>query len=74
MKTQRIFLPAIAGWWGPPSSDNCRSGNVELVLRTRDQLNLLDASAVQALPLNVLTRFIWRRQSRGDCGKQYLSC
>jgi nucleoside-diphosphate-sugar epimerase len=76
MKTQRIF---VAGHRGMVGSAIVRQlsqrNNVELVLRTRDQLNLLDASAVQAfLPLNVLTRFIWRRQSRRDCGKQYLSC
>jgi GDP-L-fucose synthase len=64
MKTTTYF---VAGHRGMVGSAIVRQlsqrNNVELVLRTRDQLNLLDASAVQAfLPLNVLTRFIWRRQ------------
>ncbi|HDG9181508.1 GDP-L-fucose synthase [Citrobacter sp. Cf039] len=50
MKTQRIF---VAGHRGMVGSAIVRQlsqrNNVELVLRTRDQLNLLDASAVQAL-------------------------
>ncbi|KKC62263.1 GDP-fucose synthetase [Citrobacter amalonaticus] len=49
MKTQRIF---VAGHRGMVGSAIVRQlsqrDNVELVLRTRDQLNLLDASAVQA--------------------------
>ena len=49
MKTQRIF---VAGHRGMVGSAIVRllsqRNNVELVLRTRDQLNLLDASAVQA--------------------------
>ena len=49
MKTQRIF---VAGHRGMVGSAIVRQlsqrNNVELVLRTRDQLNLLDASAVQA--------------------------
>ena len=49
MKTQRIF---VAGHHGMVGSAIVRQlsqrNNVELVLRTRDQLNLLDAGAVQA--------------------------
>lgn len=49
MKTPRIF---VAGHRGMVGSAIVRQlsqrDNVELVLRTRDQLNLLDASAVQA--------------------------
>lgn len=76
MKTQRIF---VAGHRGMVGSAIVRQlsqrNNVELVLRTRDQLNLLDASAVQAfLPLNVLTSLSGGGKSRRDCGKQYLSC
>ena len=64
MKTQRIFVAGHRGMVGAAIVRQlAQRDNVELVLRTRDQLNLLDAGAVQAfLPLKVLTRFIWRRQ------------
>lgn len=63
MKTQRIF---VAGHRGMVGSAIVRQlsqrDNVELVLRTRDQLNLLDASAVQAFfATERIDQFIWRR-------------
>lgn len=64
MKTQRIF---VAGHRGMVGSAIVRQlsqrDNVELVLRSRDQLNLLDASAVQAFfATERIDQFIWRRQ------------
>ena len=47
MSKQRVLLLVIAGWSVPPSSDSLEQrGDVELVLRTRDELNLLDSRAV----------------------------
>ena len=49
MKTQRIFVAGHRGMVGAAIVRQLsQRDNVELVLRTRDQLNLLDASAVQA--------------------------
>ena len=49
MKTQRIFGAGHRGMVGSAIVRQLsQRNNVELVLRTRDQLNLLDASAVQA--------------------------
>lgn len=49
MKTQRIFVAGHRGMVGAAIVRQLsQRNNVELVLRTRDQLNLLDASAVQA--------------------------
>lgn len=63
MMKQRIF---VAGHRGMVGSAIVRllatRDNVELVLRTRDELNLLDARAVQQfLPPNVSTVY-WRRR------------
>lgn len=64
MMKQRIF---VAGHRGMVGSAIVRllaaRDNVELVLRTRDELNLLDARAVQHfLPPSVSTRCTWRRR------------
>nr|HAT2256295.1 GDP-L-fucose synthase [Citrobacter freundii] len=49
MKTQRIFVAGHRGMVGAAIVRQlAQRNNVELVLRARDQLNLLDASAVQA--------------------------
>ena len=49
MKTQRIFVAGHRGMVGAAIVRQLsQRDNVELVLRTRDQLNLLDAGAVQA--------------------------
>ena len=49
MKTQRIFVAGHHGMVGAAIVRQLsQRNNVELVLRTRDQLNLLDAGAVQA--------------------------
>lgn len=49
MKTQRIFVAGHRGMVGAAIVRQlAQRDNVELVLRTRDQLNLLDAAAVQA--------------------------
>ncbi|HAT2217436.1 TPA: GDP-L-fucose synthase [Citrobacter freundii] len=49
MKTQRIFVAGHRGMVGAAIFRQlAQRDNVELVLRTRDQLNLLDAGAVQA--------------------------
>ncbi|WP_423060566.1 GDP-L-fucose synthase [Citrobacter portucalensis] len=49
MKTQRIFVAGHRGMVGATIVRQLsQRNNVELVLRTRDQLNLLDAGAVQA--------------------------
>ncbi|HCB1585243.1 GDP-L-fucose synthase [Citrobacter portucalensis] len=49
MKTQRIFVAGHRGMVGSAIVRQlAQRDNVELVLRTRDQLNLLDAGAVQA--------------------------
>ena len=49
MKTQRIFVAGHRGMVGAAIARQLsQRDNVELVLRTRDQLNLLDAGAVQA--------------------------
>lgn len=49
MKTQRIFVAGHRGMVGAAIVKQlAQRDNVELVLRTRDQLNLLDAGAVQA--------------------------
>lgn len=49
MKTQRIFVAGHRGMVGAAIVRQlAQRDNVELVLRTRDQLNLLDAGAVQA--------------------------
>ncbi len=49
MKTQRIFVAGHRGMVGAAIVRQLsQRNNVELVLRTRDQLNLLDADAVQA--------------------------
>lgn len=49
MKTQRIFVAGHRGMVGAAIVRQlAERDNVELVLRTRDQLNLLDAGAVQA--------------------------
>ncbi|MBJ9335318.1 GDP-L-fucose synthase [Citrobacter portucalensis] len=49
MKTQRIFVAGHRGMVGAAIVRQlAKRDNVELVLRTRDQLNLLDAGAVQA--------------------------
>lgn len=49
MKTQRIFVAGHRGMVGDAIVRQLsQRNNVELVLRTRDQLNLLDAGAVQA--------------------------
>ena len=49
MKTQRIFVAGHRGMVGAALVRQLsQRNNVELVLRTRDQLNLLDAGAVQA--------------------------
>lgn len=49
MKTQRIFVAGHRGMVGAAIVRQlAQRNNVELVLRTRDQLNLLDAGAVQA--------------------------
>lgn len=48
MKTQRIFVAGHRGMVGSAIvRELAQRDNVELVLRTRDQLNLLDAGAVQ---------------------------
>lgn len=49
MKTQRIFVAGHRGMVGAAIVRQlAQRDNVELVLRTRDQLNLLDAGAMQA--------------------------
>ncbi|MBY5093174.1 GDP-L-fucose synthase [Citrobacter freundii] len=49
MKTQRIFVAGHRGMVGAAIVRQlAQRDNVELVLRTRDQINLLDAGAVQA--------------------------
>ena len=49
MKTQRMFVSGHRGMVGAAIVRQlAQRNNVELVLRTRDQLNLLDAGAVQA--------------------------
>lgn len=49
MKTQRIFVAGHRGMVGAAIVRQLsQRNNIELVLRTREQLNLLDASAVQA--------------------------
>lgn len=64
MKTQRIFVAGHRGMVGAAIVRQLsQRNNVELVLRTRDQLNLLDAGAVQAFfAAERIDQFIWRRQ------------
>lgn len=64
MSRQRIFIAGHRGMVGSAIRRQLEQrGDVELVLRTRDELNLLDSRAVHDfLPANVLTRSIWRRR------------
>ena len=64
MSKQRIFIAGHRGMVGSAIRRQLEQrGDVELVLRTRDELNLLDSRAVHdSLPANVLTRSIWRRR------------
>lgn len=64
MSKQRIFIAGHRGMVGSAIRRQLEQrGDVELVLRTRDELNLLDSRAVMiSLPANVLTRSIWRRR------------
>lgn len=74
MMKQRIF---VAGHRGMVGSAIVRllatRDNVELVLRTRDELNLLDARAVQQfLPPNVSTVCTGGGEGGWNRGEQYL--
>ncbi|VFR99736.1 GDP-fucose synthetase [Salmonella enterica subsp. enterica serovar Typhimurium] len=64
MNKQRIFVAGHRGMVGSAIVRQlAQRGDVELVLRTRDELDLLDGRAVQAFFAGrVSTRFIWRRR------------
>ena len=64
MSKQRIFIAGHRGMVGSAIRRQLEQrGDVELVLRTRDELNLLDSRAVHdSLPAKALTRSIWRRR------------
>lgn len=64
MKKQRIFVAGHRGMVGSAIVRQlAQRGDVELVLRTRDELDLLDGRAVEAfLRIRVLTRSIWRQR------------
>lgn len=77
MKTQRIFVAGHRGMVGAAIVRQLsQRNNVELVLRTRDQLNLLDAGAVQAFfaAERIDQVYLAAAKVGGDCGEQYLSC
>ncbi len=64
MTKQRIFVAGHRGMVGSAIVRQLEQrGDVEVLVRTRDELNLLDSKAVQDfLPASVSTRCIWRRQ------------
>jgi GDPmannose 4,6-dehydratase len=64
MTKQRIFVAGHRGMVGSAIVRQLEQrGDVEVVVRTRDELNLLDSRAVQDFfATNVLTRCIWRRR------------
>lgn len=67
MTKQRIFVAGHRGMVGSAIVRQLEQrGNVELVLRSRDELNLLDARAVEAFFAEQrIDQSIWRRQSGG---------
>ncbi len=64
MNKQRIFVAGHRGMVGSAIVRQlAQRGDVELVLRTRDELDLLDGRAVQAFFARAgIDRFIWRRR------------
>lgn len=64
MSKQRIFIAGHRGMVGSAIKRLLEQrGDVELVLRTRDELNLLDSQAVNDFsPLNVSIRFTSRQR------------
>lgn len=64
MNKQRIFIAGHQGMVGSAITRRLKQrDDVELVLRTRDELNLLDSSAVLDFFLHrKSTRFIWQQQ------------
>ncbi len=64
MNKQRIFVAGHRGMVGSAIVRQlAQRGDVELVLRTRDELDLLDGRAVQAFFAGAgIDQFIWRRR------------
>ncbi len=64
MNKQRIFVAGHRGMVGSAIVRQlAQRGDVELVLRTRDELDLLDGRAVQAFFAGAgIDRVIWRRR------------
>lgn len=64
MSKQRIFIAGHRGMVGSAIARQLEQrGDVELVLRTRDELNLLDSRAVQDFfATERIDQFIWLRQ------------
>lgn len=64
MSKQRIFIAGHRGMVGSAIARQLEQrGDVELVLRTRDELNLLDSRAVQDFfATERIDGFIWLRQ------------
>ncbi len=74
MSKQRIFIAGHRGMVGSAIKRQLEQrGDVELVLRTRDELNLLDSRAVHDFFASVHRRLIWRRRKRRYCRQQHLS-
>ncbi len=64
MSKQRVFIAGHRGMVGSAIKRQLEQrGDVELVLRTRDELNLLDSRAVHDFfASESITRSIWRRR------------
>lgn len=64
MTKQRIFVAGHRGMVGSAIERQLKQrGDVEVIVRTRDELNLLDSKAVQAFFANErIDQCIWRRQ------------
>lgn len=64
MSKQRIFIAGHRGMVGSAIKRQLEQrGDVELVLRTRDELNLLDSRAVHDFFASErIDQFIWRRR------------
>lgn len=63
MNKQRIFIAGHQGMVGSAITRRLKQrDDVELVLRTRDELNLLDSSAVLDFSSQKIDQFIWQQQ------------
>lgn len=75
MSKQRIFIAGHRGMVGSAIRRQLEQrGDVELVLRTRDELNLLDSRAVHDfLPAKALTSLSGGGESGWYCCQQHVS-